>query len=187
MAVTDDYASFVADQLAGLAGLTMKRMFGGYVLHLRGRVLGFLFDDEFYLEPGPAAFRLLPDAERRPLFPGSKKFIIFPDVDNALLIREVAEAVWEDLPLPKPRRSSGHRSSAHRSSGRRPASSSSASSSSASSSSGGTSPEIESFLDFYRSTFSSGGTEGRAFSDVSEDGKDASRDGKKDAEGGDGQ
>lgn len=184
MAVTDDYASFVADQLAGLAGLTMKRMFGGYVLHLRGRVLGFLFDDEFYLEPGPAAFRLLPDAERRPLFPGSKEFIIFPDVDNALLMREVAEAVWEDLPLPKPRRSSGHRSS-----GRRPAASSSASSSS-----GGTSPEIESFLDFYRSTFSSGGTEGRAFSDVSEDGKDvsedgkdASRDGKKDAEGGDGQ
>ena len=173
MAVTDDYASFVADQLAGLAGLTMKRMFGGYVLHLRGRVLGFLFDDEFYLEPGPAAFRLLPDAERRPLFPGSKEFIIFPDVDNALLMREVAEAVWEDLPLPKPRRSSGHRSS-----GRRPAASSSASSSS-----GGTSPEIESFLDFYRSTFSSGGTEGRAFSDVSEDGKDASRDGKKDAEG----
>ena len=182
MAVTDDYASFVADQLAGLAGLTMKRMFGGYVLHLRGRVLGFLFDDEFYLEPGPAAFRLLPDAERRPLFPGSKEFIIFPDVDNALLMREVAEAVWEDLPLPKPRRSSGHRSSAHRSSGRRPASSSSASSSS-----GGTSPEIESFLDFYRSTFSSGGTEGRAFSDVSEDGKDVSGDGKKDAEGGDGQ
>ena len=177
MAVTDDYASFVADQLAGLAGLTMKRMFGGYVLHLRGRVLGFLFDDEFYLEPGPAAFRLLPDAERRPLFPGSKEFIIFPDVDNGLLMREVAEAVWEDLPLPKPRRSSGHRSS-----GRRPAASSSASSSS-----GGTSPEIESFLDFYRSTFSSGGTEGRAFSDVSEDGKDASRDGKKDAEGGDGQ
>lgn len=177
MAVTDDYASFVADQLAGLAGLTMKRMFGGYVLHLRGRVLGFLFDDEFYLEPGPAAFRLLPAAERRPLFPGSKEFIIFPDVDNALLMREVAEAVWEDLPLPKPRRSTGHRSS-----GRRPAASSSASSSS-----GGTSPEIESFLDFYRSTFSSGGTEGRAFSDVSEDGKDASRDGKKDAEGGDGQ
>lgn len=151
--MTDDYASFVADQLAGLAGLTMKRMFGGYVLHLRGRVLGFLFDDEFYLEPGPAAFRLLPDAERRPLFPGSKEFIIFPDVDNALLMREVAEAVWEDLPLPKPRRSSG----------RRPAASPTAASSAPSSGSrgivdksaahGSVSPEIASFLDFYRSTF----------------------------------
>jgi hypothetical protein len=41
----------------------------------------------------------------RELFPGSKLFILFADEGNAHLLKSVSQAMWEELPLPKPRKS----------------------------------------------------------------------------------
>ncbi len=105
MGSSSDFAEFIEGQFQGLEGISVKRMFGGYCLHFLGRVLGFIFDNQFLMEDGPTAKRLMPDAERVPLFPGSKDFVIFPNVDNSRYMQEIAMAVYEDLPLPKPRKS----------------------------------------------------------------------------------
>ena len=104
MATSREYALFVENLFRGVDGFSMKRMFGEYGLYLQGRVLGFLSDDQILLQDTPTARRLLPDAERKELFPGSKLFIIFSDEGNHHLLQSVAEAMWEELPVPKPRK-----------------------------------------------------------------------------------
>ena len=82
----------------------MKRMFGEYGIYLQGRVLGFLCDEQILLQDTPTARKLLPNAERKELFPGSKLFIIFSDEGNHHLLQSVAQAMWEELPVPKTRK-----------------------------------------------------------------------------------
>ncbi len=106
MATGEDTMLFIRGQLHLLGDdITVRKMMGEYVLHYRGRVLGFISNDVLILEDGPTIRRLLPQAEHIPLFPGSKDFIIFPDPGNSHLLCEVVKAIYDDLPLPKPRKS----------------------------------------------------------------------------------
>lgn len=105
MATSKEYALFVENQFRGLDGFALKRMFGEYGMYLQGRVLGFLADEQILLQSTPTAMRLLPKAERRELFPGSKLFIVFPDEGNGQLLRSVSLAMLEELEFPKPRKS----------------------------------------------------------------------------------
>lgn len=105
MATSKEYALFVENQFRGLEGFTLKRMFGEYGMYLQGRVLGFLADEQILLQSTPTAMRLLPEAERRELFPGSKLFIVFPDEGNSQLLKSVSMAMLDELEFPKPRKS----------------------------------------------------------------------------------
>ena len=104
MATSREYALFVENLFRGVEGFSMKRMFGEYGIYLQGRVLGFLCDEQLLLQDTPTARKLLPNAERKELFPGSKLFIIFSDEGNHHLLQSVAQAMWEELPVPKPRK-----------------------------------------------------------------------------------
>ena len=104
MATSREYALFVENLFRGVDGFSMKRMFGEYGIYLQGRVLGFLCDEQILLQDTPTARKLLPDAEKKELFPGSKLFIIFSDEGNHHLLQSVAQAMWEELPVPKPRK-----------------------------------------------------------------------------------
>ncbi len=106
MASSEDAKFFIQGQLRPLGeDVTVRKMMGEYILHYRSRVLGFISNDVLILEDGPTIQRLLPDAERVPLFPGSKNFVIFPDPGNSRLLCEIVMAIYEDLPVPKPRKS----------------------------------------------------------------------------------
>lgn len=109
MATSREYADFIRGKFSRLDVVSIKPMMGEYVIHMAGKVLGFIGDDQLMLEPGPAIDRLLPDAERRELFPGSKLFLIVPDGISAGELCSIAEAVYDDLPISKPRKSKKQR------------------------------------------------------------------------------
>jgi len=102
---TRDFALLVERCLEPIEGFSMKPMMGVYVMHCLGKVLGFVMDGYILLEDGPTARRLLPDNERAPLFPGSKDFVVVRDIGNAARLREVCTAIYDDLPVSKPRKS----------------------------------------------------------------------------------
>lgn len=105
MATSKAYAAFIAEKFSRLEGIvTIRPMMGEYVIHMAGRVLGFIGDEQLMLEPGPTIDRLLPDAEKRELFPGSKLFPIIPDGMAPEKLCVIAEAIYEDLPISKPRK-----------------------------------------------------------------------------------
>ncbi|MCQ2153874.1 MAG: hypothetical protein MJY44_04830 [Bacteroidales bacterium] len=106
MTPNDEYADFILDKLARLEVVSSRRMFGGRVIHMAGKVLGFIFEETFFFEPGPTAERMLPDAPRRELFPGSKLFFIIDESISAARLCELAEACYDDFPLSKPRKRS---------------------------------------------------------------------------------
>lgn len=104
MATSREYADFILSKFSRLEVVTIKPMMGEYVIHMAGKVLGFLGDEQLLLEPGPTVDRLLPDVERRELFPGSKLFPIIPDGMSAGELCNIAEAIYDDLPVSKPRK-----------------------------------------------------------------------------------
>lgn len=105
MATSKEYADFILQKFSRLEGtVTMRPMMGEYVIHMAGKVLGFLGDEQLMLQPGPTIAQLLPDAERRELFPGSKLMYIIDDSISPHRLCEIAEAIYDDLPISKPRK-----------------------------------------------------------------------------------
>lgn len=104
MATSPEYADFIRNKFSRLEAVTLRPMMGEYVIHFAGKVLGFLGDEQLMLEPGSTIDRLLPDAEKRELFPGSKLFPIIPDDLSSGELCSLAEAIFDDLPLSRPRK-----------------------------------------------------------------------------------
>ena len=104
MATSKEYADFIRAKFSRLDVVTIKPMMGEYVIHMAGKVLGFIGDEQLMFEPGPTIDRLLPDAEKRELFPGSKLFPIIPDGMSEAQLCGIAEAIYDDLPISKPRK-----------------------------------------------------------------------------------
>ena len=107
MAQNEDYLDFILSKFSSLDVVTARKMFGGYVFHMAGKVLGFLFEDTFLFEPGPTIDKLLPDAPRRELFPGSKLFVVIDDSISPGRLCELAKACYDDMPMSKPRKRKG--------------------------------------------------------------------------------
>lgn len=103
MASSAEYVDFIRAKFESLDVVTIRPMMGEYVIHMAGKVLGFISDEQLLFEPGPTIDRLLPDAERRELFPGSKLFPIIPDGMSPGQLCSLAEAIYDDLPVSKSR------------------------------------------------------------------------------------
>lgn len=69
---SDTFAEFVADQLEGLEGLVMKRMFGGFGLYLNESFFGILSDGRLYFKTNPQTVPRYKAANSEP-FTYSKK------------------------------------------------------------------------------------------------------------------
>lgn len=109
MATSKEYADFIRAKFERLDVVSIKPMMGEYVIHMAGKVLGFLGDDQLMLEPGPVIGQLLPDAPKRELFPGSKLFYLVDDSISASRLCEIARAIYDDLPVSRPRKSRRNR------------------------------------------------------------------------------
>lgn len=104
MATTREYADFIRSRFSSLDAVTVRPMMGEYVIHMAGRVLGFIADEQLLLENGPTLQKLLPDAPQRELFPGSKLFRIVPDDLPKAALCSIAESIYDELPISRPRK-----------------------------------------------------------------------------------
>ena len=102
MSSTDQYLEFVLDLLGELEDVAHRKMMGGYVLYYRGKVIGGIYDDRFLLKVTPASERLLPEAPRAIPYEGAKEMLLV-EVEDRDVLRDVVDAMWEELPAPKKR------------------------------------------------------------------------------------
>ena len=86
--------------LDDLEDVTHRAMMGEYILYYRGKVVGGIYDDRFLIKVTPASQRLLPDAARATPYEGAKDMILV-EVEDREVLRDVLDAMWEDLPAPK--------------------------------------------------------------------------------------
>ena len=101
MASTKEYLAFVLDQLDGLEGVRTRPMMGEYVLYCGEKVVGGIYDDRLLLKATPAALRLMDEAgldvQRELPYQGAKEMIL-ADVDRRELLRQMVQAIADDLP-----------------------------------------------------------------------------------------
>ena len=101
MASTKDYLEFILEQLSELDEISYRAMMGEYVLYYRGKVFGGIYDERFLVKPTKAAREMMPDADMELPYEGAKEMILVDDVDNKEFLRNLLEAMYNELPAPK--------------------------------------------------------------------------------------
>ena len=97
MASSKEYLDFILDQLSELDDISCRAMMGEYIIYYRGRIIGGIYDDRFLVKPVKAALEMMPDPRREIPYDGAKEMILVDDVDNREFLRDLLEAVYEEL------------------------------------------------------------------------------------------
>ena len=101
MASTQEYLYYILDQLSGLDDISYRAMMGEYIIYYRGKIIGGIYDDRFLVKPTKSALSMMPDADMELPYEGSKEMILVDDVENREFLRELIEAMYEELPKSK--------------------------------------------------------------------------------------
>lgn len=101
MASSKEYLEFVLEQLSELEDISYRSMMGEYIIYYRGKVIGGIYDDRFLVKQTKSALKMMPDADLELPYEGAKEMIMVDDVDNRDFLKELFEAMYEELPAPK--------------------------------------------------------------------------------------
>ena len=101
MASSKEYIDFVLEQCNGLSA---RAMMGEYVLYYGGKVVGGVYDNRLLIKPTPSAKALMPNAEYQLPYEGAKEMLLVEDIENRDFLRQLFEAMYEELPKPKKRK-----------------------------------------------------------------------------------
>ena len=104
MASSKAYLAFVLEQLSELDEISYKTMMGEYIIYYRGKVVGGIYDDRFLVKPVKSAIVMMPNADRELPYEGAKEMLLVENVENRAFLRELLEAMYDELPLPKKRK-----------------------------------------------------------------------------------
>ena len=101
MASSKEYLDFILEQLSELDDVTYHAMMGEYIIYHRGKIVGGIYDDRFLVKLTKSAAAMMPDADRELPYEGAKKMLLVDNVENKEFLRELLEAMYEELPAPK--------------------------------------------------------------------------------------
>ena len=79
-------------------------MMGEYVIYCRGKIVGGIYDDRFLVKPVKSALMMMPNAQMELPYEGAKEMLMVDDIDNKGFLRELIEAMYDELPAPKRKR-----------------------------------------------------------------------------------
>lgn len=96
MASSADYLSFIMDQLSD-ADVSSRAMMGEYIIYCKGKVIGGIYDDRFLVKPTETALAMMPDAPMQLPYEGAKPMILVDDVENRQFLRQLVEAISDEL------------------------------------------------------------------------------------------
>ena len=103
MASSKDYLDYTLEQLSELEDVSYRAMMGEYIIYYRGKVVGGIYDDRFLVKPTKSAVAMMPDADLEIPYKGAKEMLLVDNVENKEFLRELLEAMYDELPVPKKR------------------------------------------------------------------------------------
>ena len=101
MASSKEYLDFMLDQLSGLDEISYRTMMGESIIYYRGKIVGGIYDDRFLVKPTKSAVAMMPDAETELPYEGAKAMLLVDNVENRDFLRDLLEAMYEELPAVK--------------------------------------------------------------------------------------
>ena len=104
MASSKEYLHFILEQLSDLDGISYRSMMGEYILYYRSKIVGGIYDDRLLVKKTRSALECMPAAVCDFPYEGAKEMLLVEEVDNKEFLTDLFEAMYDELPLPKPRR-----------------------------------------------------------------------------------
>lgn len=104
MASSKEYLDYIMEQLSELDEVSYRKMMGEYIIYYRGKIVGGIYDDRFLVKPVNAALKLLPNAARELPYEGAKEMLLVDEADDKDLLRNLLDAMYDELPAPKKKR-----------------------------------------------------------------------------------
>lgn len=104
MGSSKEYLEYILEQLSDLEDITYRAMMGEYILYYRGKIFGGIYDDRFLIKPVKIAKEMMPDADMEPPYDGAKEMLLVDDVENREFLKELIEAMYDELPAPRKRK-----------------------------------------------------------------------------------
>ena len=101
MASSKEYLDFVLEQLSELEDISYRAMMGEYIIYYRGKVMGGIYDDRFLVKQTKSSLKMMPDADLELPYEGAKEMIMVDDVDNRDFLKDLFEAMYDELPVSK--------------------------------------------------------------------------------------
>lgn len=101
MASSREYLDFILEQLSEVEGITWRAMMGEYIIYYKDKVAGGIYDNRFLVKPTKAAVSLMPEAEMKVPYDGAKEMLLVDDVENREFLKELFDAMYEELPAVK--------------------------------------------------------------------------------------
>jgi TfoX/Sxy family transcriptional regulator of competence genes len=106
MPTQDQTVAFLADQLSGVVGLSIRKMFGEYGVWIDGKTVGLVCDDQLFIKPTTEGRELAIDAPDAPPYRGAKPSMLIDAElwDDAEWLCDLVRTTAAALPAPKPKK-----------------------------------------------------------------------------------
>ena len=104
MASSKDYLQFILEQLSDLEEITYRSMMGEYIIYYRGKIVGGIYDDRLLVKPIKSAISYMQTASYELPYDGAKEMLLVEDVDNKEFLTDLFNAMYDELPAPKPKK-----------------------------------------------------------------------------------
>ena len=98
MASGKEYLDYILEQLSLLEDVTYCPMMGEFILYYKGKIIGGIYDDRFLIKPVKSACEKMPYADRETPYEGAKEMLLVDPVEDREFLKDLLDAVWEDLP-----------------------------------------------------------------------------------------
>ena len=106
MATDADFMRYVTEQLRGVTGVTVRKMFGEYAVYVNARVVALVCDNRLFVKPTKGGRALLDPVVEAAPYPGAKPYFALDDVldDSGALARVFSATAAELAAAPEGKR-----------------------------------------------------------------------------------
>ncbi len=104
MASSKEYLDFILGQLSELDEITCRALMGEYIIYYRGKIAGGIYDNRLLVKPVKAAISYMPTAAYELPYEGAKEMLLVDKVDDKEFLTGLFNAMYEELPTPKPKK-----------------------------------------------------------------------------------
>ena len=104
MASSKSYLDYVLGQFYGIEDLSYRAMMVEYIIYYKGKVIGGIYDDRLLMKSTKSAHELMPHAKIELPYEGANEMLLVDNVENPELLRNLVEAMYDELPAPKKRK-----------------------------------------------------------------------------------
>ena len=104
MASSKEYLDFILEQVSELDNVSYKAMMGEFIIYNKGKIIGGIYDDRLLVKPVQSAINYMPNAVYELPYDGAKEMLLVDDVDNKEFLIGLFDAMYDDLPAPKPKK-----------------------------------------------------------------------------------